>query len=99
MSINRFAKRRDKNEPQLIKFAERLGAWLIPIDEPCDWLLFWRQRWELIEIKDPNCEGHADEFTEAQKAFRAEAFRRGARLIVWRTEHDVLNTLNAKVSA
>lgn len=99
MSINRFAKRRDRNEPKLVKFAERLGAWMIQIDEPCDYLLWFRGNWQLVEIKDPICEGRAQEFTEAQRIFRAEALRRGATLIVWRTDQDVLLTLGAKVSA
>lgn len=99
MSMNRFAKRRDKNEPELVKFAERLGAWMIRIDQPCDWLLWFRGNWQLVEIKDPACQGHSEEFTVAQRIFRAEALRRGAMLIVWRTERDVLSTLGAKVSA
>jgi hypothetical protein len=90
------AKRRDIVEPALIKFARTLGAWMIKLDEPCDWLMWYRGCWELVEVKDPSVEGHADEFTTAQRAFRAEAFRRGAKLIVWRTEEDVMNSLNAR---
>jgi hypothetical protein len=93
------AKRRDDVEPELVKLARKLGAWLIKLDEPCDWLLWYRGRWEPIEVKDPSCEGLADEFTPAQRAFRAEAFRRGAKLIVWRTTDDVLKSLNGRVAA
>lgn len=93
------AKRRDDVEPELVKLARKLGAWLIKLDEPCDWLMWYRGRWELVEIKDPSCEGHADEFTPAQRAFRAEAFRRGAKLIVWRTTDDILKSLNGRVAA
>jgi len=93
------AKRRDLNEPELIKLARRLGAWMIKLDEPCDWLMFYRGQWQPIEVKDPTCEGRADEFTAAQRAFRAEAFQRGARLIVWRTEADVLKSLDGRRAA
>lgn len=93
------AKKRDNVEPDLIKLAQKLGAWLIKLDEPCDWLMWYRGHWGLVEIKDPSCEGHADEFTPAQRVFRAEAFRRGAKLIVWRTQDDVLNSLNGRVAA
>lgn len=92
----RYAAKRDANEPELIKLARRFGAWLIKIDQPCDWLLWFRGRWDLVEVKDPECEGRADEFTQGQRAFRAEAFRRGATLIVWRTQDDVLKTLNGR---
>ena len=93
------AKRRDIVEPDLIKLARTLGAWMIKLDEPTDWLMWYRGRWEPVEVKDPSCEGHADEFTPAQRAFRAEAFRRGAKLIVWRTRENVIETLNGRVAA
>lgn len=93
------AKRRDSVEPELVKLARTLGAWLILLEEPSDWLMWYRGRWEPIEVKDPACQGRANEFTPAQKAFRAEATRRGAKLIVWRTQDDVLDTLNARVAA
>lgn len=93
------AKRRDIVEPELIKLAIKLGAWMIKLDEPCDWLMFYRGTWQPVEIKDPVKEGHADEFTPVQRAFRAEAFRRGAKLIVWRTIDDVLYTLNGRRAA
>lgn len=93
------AKRRDIVESELVKLARKLGAWMIKLDEPCDWLMFYRGRWEPVEVKDPACEGHADEFTPAQRAFRAEAFRRGAKLIVWRTQDDVITCLNGRLAA
>lgn len=93
------AKRRDIVEPELVKLARTLGAWMIKLDEPCDWLMWYRGNWQPVEVKDPGCEGHADEFTPAQRAFRAEAFRRGAKLIVWRTRENVIQTLNGRIAA
>jgi hypothetical protein len=93
------AKRRDLVEPELVKLARTLGAWMIKLDEPCDWLMWFRGKWELVEMKDPSKEGWKDEFTNCQREFLAEAFKRGARIIIWRTEADVLTTLNAKRAA
>jgi hypothetical protein len=95
----KHAKRRDLCEPELVKLARTLGAWMIKLDEPCDWLMWYRGNWQPVEVKDPGCEGHADEFTPAQRAFRAEAFRRCAKLIVWRTREDVFNVLGARQTA
>ena len=93
--MKRYAARRDNVELELIRFARQLGAWLVQTDWPCDWILWWRGHWELVEIKDPEKEGHKDEFTPAQWEFRKEAQERGARLVIWRRDADVLATLNA----
>lgn len=95
----RHAARRDENEPELVALARTLGAWMIKLHEPTDWLMWYRGRWEPVEIKDPSVQGHANEFTMAQRTFRVEAFKRGVKLIVWRTREDVLKTCNARVSA
>lgn len=99
MSAPRYAKRRDLNESPLIALARQLGAWLIKTDWPTDWLMWFRDRWDLVEVKRPDKEGWKDEYTRAQKEFRAEATRRGARLITWRVEGDVLATLGAARAA
>lgn len=93
------AKRRDIVEPELVKLARTLGAWMIKLDEPCDWLMWYRGNWQPVEVKDPSCEGHADEFTSAQLGFFGEAFRRGAKIVVWRTRENVIQTLNGRIAA
>ncbi len=95
----RHAARRDANEPELVKIARQLGAWMVEIHEPCDWLMWYRDRWDLVEIKAPSCEGHAHEFTAAQRAFRAEAMRRGARLLVWHTLDELLESVQGRIAA
>jgi hypothetical protein len=95
----RRAARRDITEPEIIRFARELGAWLVPLDEPVDWLLAWRGQWYLVEIKQPHREGHLHEFTEAQRQFQRQCGERGMRIHVWRTDADVLATLGAKVGA
>jgi len=36
MSINRFAKKRDRNEPEIIEALEQIGCSIQRIDVPCD---------------------------------------------------------------
>lgn len=40
MSLNRYAKRRDLVEPQIIQAAEAAGWLVYPLDTPCDLLCF-----------------------------------------------------------
>lgn len=96
--MRRYANRRDQNENELVMLAESLGAWMIRTDYPSDWLC-WRREWDVVEIKDPKKEGWASEYTPLQITFRAEAQRRGARLLTWRTAEDVLKFMGARQSA
>lgn len=95
----RYAMRRDANENGLVSLASALGGWMIRTDHPSDFLMWAKGNWEVVEIKDPRKEGHADEFTPSQKQIREEAARRGARLITWREQKDVLDYFGAKHSA
>lgn len=53
MSLNRYAKARDANEPGIIKALERAGATVLRLDEPCDLLVGFRGRNHLLEVKNP----------------------------------------------
>lgn len=99
MSMPKYAARRDNNESPLVLLAQRLGWWLTKLNEPCDWLGWRRGQWHAIEIKNPDCEGHADEFTAKQLQFHVEAAKRGAQVLIWRTDDDVLQSSNARNSA
>lgn len=99
MSMPRYAARRDNNESELIKLAEQLGWWMIPLAEPWDWVGWRRGQWLPIEIKNPDCEGHADEFTAKQRMHHTEAFKRGAKILIWRTADDVIRDSQARASA
>lgn len=99
MGKPRYALRRDDNEPELVKLASRLGWRFWKLHEPSDWLSLRRGVWHVIEIKNPNCEGHADEYTYDQRKFRAEVFACGGRLVTWRTKDDVFRDSNARPSA
>lgn len=95
----RRAARRDNNDSELAMLAAQLGAWLIHTDWPTDYLVWFRDRWDLVEIKRPDKEGWASEYTPKQLTFRAEAQRRGARLITWRTPDDVMRHMGARRAA
>ena len=89
MSINRFAKRRDGNEKELVAIARAFGALWLPVGPLDGWILY-RQEWFPVEIK--NTRGR---YTEYQKKFIAECEDRRAKVFTWRTERDVFETLGA----
>lgn len=95
----RYALRRDSNDKPLANFARALGWWLHKTHTPGDYLGAFRGVWHVVEIKDPAKEGHADEFTDAQREFHAEAFRRGLSIKVWRTREDVVRDSGGRVAA
>lgn len=82
---------RDGNEEPLLKLAEQLGGcWREgpPLD---GWIWVPRiAKWMPVEIKLPEREGHAAEFTPAQVQFRAWCERNHAPHWIWRTGEDVL---------
>lgn len=88
---------RDANEAELVGLAARLGgAWRE--DGPLDgWIFVPRlARWMPVEIKRPEREGLADEYTKGQRQFIAWAKAHGAPWWVWRTSEDVLRDLGAR---
>jgi hypothetical protein len=94
--VRRYANRRDENDPVLAKGARALGWWLIKTDKPGDYLGGYRGAWYIVEIKNPEKHGHADEFTEDQKEFHVEAYRRNLPVLVWRTVEDVYRDSQAR---
>lgn len=99
MGMPKYAARRDKVEPEVIEFAGKLGWKFWELKTPCDWLGLRRGQWFTIEVKDPAKEGHADEFTQPQRAFLAEVARCGGRVLVWRSKEDVMRDSGARVNA
>lgn len=53
MSLNRYAKSRDENEPPIVDAMRAVGAVVFLIDEPADLLVYWRRRWHVLEVKLP----------------------------------------------
>lgn len=87
--------RRDNNHHELVKLAEQIGAVWLP-DGPFDGWANWRGTWNLVEIKNPACEGHKDEYTPDQIRLMAKLKERGIRWWVWRIEADVYRDLGAR---
>lgn len=74
MSINRFAKKRDKSEPAIIQALERVGAEIWVLDYPVDLLCRFRSQWFLLEVKTPYGKAgkaRTDRRQEAQNNFVA----------------------------
>lgn len=90
--------RRDNNHHDLVKLAEQLGAGWLP-DGPFDGWTNWRGVWHLTEIKNPDCEGHKDEYTPDQIKLMAWLKERGIKWWVWRTPRDVFEHLGARQTA
>lgn len=98
MSMPRYAGKRDANEKPLVNLAREIGAfWLYA--GPFDGWACWRGRWLLVEVKNPNCEGHADEYTKDQVQMMIRLRERGIVWSVWRTENDVYRDLGVRRSA
>lgn len=90
MSLNRYAKRRDQNEADIIAIAEQIGWFLTRLDTPTDWLGWLCGNWYPIEIKQPK-----GKYTNAQDKFIDGCLERGARVLTWRTSDDCLRDTNA----
>jgi hypothetical protein len=97
--VNRYSQTtRDANEEALLAVAARLGAhWLQ--GPPLDGWVIWRGIWTPAEIKVPEREGLKGEYTPAQLRFLRFCDDRSAPRFVWRTEADVIASLNGRRSA
>lgn len=51
MSLARYAKKRDRNEPDIISALESAGAEVWVLDRPVDLLIRFRSQWHLMEVK------------------------------------------------
>ena len=96
MKFNR--NRRDANEEALLTIAEQFGAQWVE-EGPLDGWVWFRGQWlGPAEIKLPEREGTAREYTPKQKRFLTWCRNHGARWLIWRTTDDVVRDLNRKVT-
>ena len=51
MSLNRYAKRRDKNEAEIVEFFRKAGLEVHLLDQPVDLLIGFPVEWVLVEVK------------------------------------------------
>ena len=89
--------KRDANERVLIELAEQLGGHWIEAG-PLDGYIFVPRLANLlrpVEIKLPEREGSAHEYTPAQRRFFSRCELIKLPVFIWRTGHDVLRDLNA----
>lgn len=86
---------RDANELALITHAKALGGeWWE--DGPLDGWILHRGNWTPVEIKLPEREGSANEYTGAQQRFFRWCAERRAKWLTWRTVSDVERDLGAR---
>lgn len=86
----RRAQRRDSNELLLVHTARELGAIMVFLGQPVDWLCGFRGQWAVVEVK-----ARLGRFTPLQKQFMARCKEAGLPVWVWRTVDDVLKSLGA----
>jgi hypothetical protein len=99
----RRAARRDANEPELLKLLPSLGAYWVKRG-PFDGSVYCPRLWGKyacvdVEIKRPDKEGWASEYTPAQRQHLRRLGERGLSIFHWRTEADVMRDLGAKRAA
>jgi hypothetical protein len=90
--------RRDANENALVTHAKALGADFHEAPPLDGWVLF-RGVWMPVEIKIPEREGTAGEYTAAQLRFFRWCSERRAKWWTWRTLSDVERDLGARRAA
>lgn len=84
MSLNRYAKRRDATEPEIISALLQCGFSVERLDTPCDLLCGFRGKTFLIE-----CKVEGKKLNENQKDFVARW--RGSRMVVLRSAQDAID--------
>ena len=92
MSFRRPQKhRQDNNQGLLLELAETIGIKWVKAPPLDGWA--WHvglSAWHPVEIKDPKREGHANEYTVAQRKFIASCRMTGAPYFTWRVPADVM---------
>ena len=83
MSLNRWAKRRDANEPEIIEAFEKLGFSVVRLDLPCDLIVGRHNRSYLVEVKTAK-----GKLKDTQKEFK-ETWK--GNFAVVRSVEDVIN--------
>jgi hypothetical protein len=67
VSLHRYAKARDANEPQIVRLLETAGYSVERVDVPCDLIVGRGRTTHLVEVKMPG-----EKLTPAQEAFQAK---------------------------
>lgn len=65
----RRAARRDKSEAGIVKALEAVGAFVYRLTQPVDLLVYYRERWFLLECKTTGVNRPSKTKTEGQRVF------------------------------
>jgi hypothetical protein len=84
----RRAARRDSNDHVLAHAAREMGARMIYLNEPVDWICGFRGKWFLVEIK-----GKKGKYTASQKVFIELCEQDRLPVWTWRELEDVVKSL------
>jgi hypothetical protein len=95
VSLNRYAKRRDANEGEIVGALEQAGAYVHPLDEPCDLLVGFRSRWFMLEVKDGAKPAYDRPLTPAQINFRRDCLHNGLPFAVVLNPSEALAAIGA----
>lgn len=91
MSLNRYAKRRDGNEKEIVDALRKIGAVVVQQDRPCDLWIGWSGQWVAMEVKRPDGRIRA-----AQWKFITDCQAKGLRAGFVRTVDDALELIGAR---
>jgi Holliday junction resolvase len=84
VSLNRYAKRRDANEKQIVDALQAVGASVVRLDKPLDLLVGINGRCYIIEVKTEK-----GRLTKDQKKFIA----------LWRGQYAIVTNVDEAIEA
>ena len=90
MSLARYAKKRDKNEPEIVAALKKADAVVWYQDRPFDLLVGYKGRLIAMEVK-----GKVGKLKPSQVSALADAIVHGLPMYVVRTPEDALDALHA----
>jgi len=95
MSLNRHAKSRDINEPEIIAALRAVGATVFSLDKPVDLLVGYKGKTLLMEVKQPGKKKRMDGFIHDLTSDQREFFSawRGGELVTVRSVAQALACL------
>lgn len=95
MSLNRYDKRRDANEAQIVADLRKIGAKVRLFDEPVDLCVGFAQRFTWLEVKNPAKPKSDQQLTKNEAEFMAECHAAGLPAAVVFTTEDALQAIGA----
>lgn len=88
MSLNRYAKRRDAAEPEIVSTLKQCGFSVFRMDQPADLLVGFRRRMWLVEAKTGH-KGYGKSLNGNQQAF-ADVWR-GPEIVILRDAQEAMD--------